>query len=112
MFPDTPGDKAALSADEWLQGKNSKPILINLEKGFVATIKKDFVTDAVVSNDARDPLKNPGSEKEYQEAFHALRKEHDALKNELAQKEVRIRQLEVQLDGVSLGNSVDKKIQA
>ena len=36
-------------------------------------------------------------EKEYQEAYHKLRKENDKLKNEVAQKDVKIRQLEVQL---------------
>jgi coronin-1B/1C/6 len=80
IFPETAGDKAALTADQWLAGKNAKPILISLEKGFVASAgKKEFVSNAIVANnDVRDPLKNPSSEKEYKDAFHALRKELDA----------------------------------
>ena len=54
----------------------------------------------VVVEEQRDPLKNPQSEKEYQDAFHALRKENEMLKNELAQKDVRMRQLEMQLESM------------
>jgi len=105
IFPDTVGDKPALTADKWFSGKSAKPLLISLEKGFTAATKKEFVTSGVVaSNDERDPLKNPQSEKEYQDAFHALRKENDSMKNELAQKDVKIRQLELQLENLMINS--------
>lgn len=99
IYPDTLGDKPALTAEQWLKGKTSNPILISLEKGFQPAARKEFVpdgTNAAASDAKVDPLKFPQTEKEYQEAFHHLRKENENLKNELAQKEVRIRQLEMQ----------------
>jgi coronin-1B/1C/6 len=102
IYPDTVGDKPSLTSEQWFSGKNADPKLISLEKGFQASERKEFVTEAVVTNEVRDPLKNPQSEKEYQDAFHALRKENDALKNELAQKDVRLRQLEMQLESMNV----------
>lgn len=64
IYPDTVGDKPSLKADEWFGGKNAAPKLISLEKGFQAGERKDFVTTAVVTNEERDPIKNPQSEKE------------------------------------------------
>lgn len=44
--------------------------MISLDKGFQATERKEFVTDAVVANpEDRDPLKNPQSEKEVCSAY-------------------------------------------
>jgi len=42
LYPDTVGDKPALSADEYFGGKSANPILINLEKGFIQSEKKAF----------------------------------------------------------------------
>lgn len=39
IFPDTPGDEPALTADEWIGGKDAEPILISLEEGFKAKEK-------------------------------------------------------------------------
>lgn len=111
IFPDTVGDIPAMTSAEWFEGNNAKPKLVSLEKGFQASAKKDFVTEApVASNEARDPLKNPANEREYQDAFHSLRKENDGLKNELAQKDVRIRQLELQLENLLSNGGGNAKI--
>lgn len=91
-----------MSADEWFEGKTSKPVLISLEKGFVPSVKKEFVTDAPAPVAAAP--KQTMSEKDYQDAFHALRKENEALKNEVAQKDVKIRQLETQLESLTAAN--------
>ncbi|CAG2164697.1 unnamed protein product [Oppiella nova] len=40
IFPDTPAPTPALSADEWLSGKNRNPILINLKTGSGAKTNK------------------------------------------------------------------------
>ncbi|KAL5972238.1 Coronin-1B [Taenia solium] len=36
LYPDTVGDTPALSADEWMSGKDADPILISLKDGFVS----------------------------------------------------------------------------
>lgn len=66
LYPETAGDKPALTAAQWFAGKNALPKLISLEKGFVATARKEFVTEASAATTevARDPLKNPQTEKE------------------------------------------------
>ena len=93
MYPETQGDTPSLTAEEWFSGKNKNPILINLANGFVPAVR-EFVTEAV--EEVNDE-KLPSNEKEYQDAYHKLRKENEKLKNLVAQKDVKIRQLEVQL---------------
>ena len=34
IFPETAGDEPALTADEWIEGKDADPIMISLEEGF------------------------------------------------------------------------------
>lgn len=103
IFPDTIGDAPSLSADEWFGGKNADPKLISLENGFQPSAKKEFQTEAFAgkSGKASSESKLLSSEKDYQDAYHQLRKENEALKNEIAQKDVRLRQLELQLEQLS-----------
>ena len=42
LYPDTAGDVPALSADEWISGKNANPILISLKGGYVTTQKENL----------------------------------------------------------------------
>ncbi|KAG0272229.1 Coronin-like protein crn1 [Linnemannia exigua] len=97
LFPDCIGDEAALTADAWFGGETADPKLISLEKGFTASVKKEFVASvaAQAAEDIVAPLKN---DKDYQEAYHKLRQENEDLKNQIAQKDVKIRLLEVQLE--------------
>ena len=37
IFPDTAGDVAALTADEWIAGANAPPVLISLRNGFTSS---------------------------------------------------------------------------
>ncbi|KAI7871650.1 hypothetical protein BDF14DRAFT_1763182 [Spinellus fusiger] len=46
IFPLTLGDEPSLTADEWFSGKNAQPKLIDLEAGFSAKSKKEFVPSA------------------------------------------------------------------
>lgn len=66
IYPETLGDQAALTASDWLAGKNANPLVISLEKGFLASAKREFVTEAVAlsTSETRDPVKNPQSDKE------------------------------------------------
>lgn len=97
MFPDCIGEEAALTADAWFGGETANPKLISLEKGFTATAKKEFVA-SVAAQAAEDIVTAPKSDKDYQEAYHKLRQENEDLKNQVAQKDVKIRLLEVQLE--------------
>ncbi|KAG0083321.1 Coronin-like protein crn1 [Podila epicladia] len=97
LFPDCVGDEAALSADAWFGGETANPKLISLEKGFTATVKKEFVSSAAAQV-AEEAVVVPKSDKDYQEAYHKLRQENEDLKNQIAQKDVKIRLLEVQLE--------------
>ncbi|KAF9094880.1 Coronin-like protein crn1 [Mortierella sp. GBA35] len=100
LFPDCVGDEAALTADAWFGGETANPKLVSLEKGFTASVKKEFVASvaAQAAEDIVTPLK---SDKDYQEAYHKLRQENEDLKNQIAQKDVKIRLLEVQLEQLS-----------
>ncbi len=96
-----------MTSEEWIKGKTAGPKLISLEAGFVPAPAKEFVTSAslpnpTVSRDLTHSRANSMSEKEYKETVHALIKENEDLKNIVAQRDIRIRQLESKLGSVSL----------
>ncbi|KAF9398720.1 Coronin-2B, partial [Podila epigama] len=97
LFPDCVGDEPALTADAWFAGESANPKLISLEKGFTVSAKKEFVSSAAAQV-AEEFVAPPKSDKDYQEAYHKLRQENEDLKNQIAQKDVKIRLLEVQLE--------------
>ncbi|KAF9977887.1 Coronin-like protein crn1 [Actinomortierella ambigua] len=97
LFPDCLSDEAALTADAWFAGETADPKLLSLEKGFTAAPKKEFVASAQAQVAEEVPVQLK-SDKDYQEAYHKLRQENEDLKNQLAQKDVKIRLLEVQLE--------------
>lgn len=69
--------------------------MISLEHGFAPpAAPKEFTTTAPA---AAAPAVGPTTEKEYQDAYHALRKEVEDLRNAVATRDVRIVQLEAQL---------------
>ncbi len=93
MYPETVGDQPSTTAEEFFNGTTKPPKMISLEKGFKPVVR-EFISE--VQEQEQDE-KLPTTDKEYQEAYHKLRKENDKLKNEVAQRDVKIRQLEVQL---------------
>ncbi|CAG8472219.1 6020_t:CDS:2 [Acaulospora colombiana] len=94
LFPPTLSDVPALTADEFFGGKNANPNTISLENGFQVKEKKEFVSSAPKEE-----------EKEYQDAYHQLRQENDDLRNQLAQRDVTIRALTIQLEQLKIGTS-------
>ena len=40
LYPDTPGDTAAISAEEWETGQDAEPVLISLRDGYQPTATK------------------------------------------------------------------------
>lgn len=88
-----------MSADAWFGGESAEPKLISLEKGFTASAKKEFVVSSAAAHAGEEHVvAPPKSDKDYQEAYHKLRQENEDLKNQMAQRDVKIRLLEVQLE--------------
>ncbi|CAO3675737.1 unnamed protein product [Rhizopus stolonifer] len=100
IFPPCFSDEPSLTADEWFEGKNADRKLVDLEAGFTAKAKKEFVPVAVEKQAANQESisSSPSKEKNYQEAFHEARKENEELKGKISQKDVKIRVLEIEID--------------
>ncbi|KAI9249892.1 hypothetical protein BY458DRAFT_483050 [Sporodiniella umbellata] len=102
IFPPCFSDEPSLTADAWFEGKNADRKLLDLEVGFTAKAKKEFVpvVKEVESAVKQESTKDTGLSKDenYQEAYHEARKENEALKGKLSEKEVKIRVLEIELD--------------
>ncbi|CAO3577891.1 unnamed protein product [Absidia cylindrospora] len=98
IFPPTISDEPALTADEWFQGKDANPKLVDLEAGFTVKTKKEFTPTAQVEEISEAKTVDPMNDKDYQAAYHELRKENDDLKNSLSQREIKIRVLESELE--------------
>lgn len=50
LYPDTLGDTAALTADEWMEGKDAEPILISLKDGYKPPESKATISVSKRSN--------------------------------------------------------------
>lgn len=87
IFPPTAGPDPALSAAEWFGGKNSDPILISLESGFVPR-EKEFKPSVVVEE------KPELGESELRVEHEKLQKRVAFLEAELVKREARIAELE------------------
>ncbi|XP_051484913.1 coronin-2B [Apus apus] len=103
IYPMTPGTEPALTPDEWLSGVNRDPILMSLKEGYRRTSKIVFKAPvrekkSVVVNGI-DLLENvpPRTENELLRMFFRQQDEIRRLKDELSQKDIRIRQLQLEL---------------
>ncbi|KAF0042921.1 hypothetical protein F2P81_004258 [Scophthalmus maximus] len=106
IYPMTAGTEPALSAGEWLSGINRDPVLMSLKDGyqrpnqlvFKAPVKEK---KSVVVNGI-DLLENvpPRTENELLRMFFRQQDELRRLKEELTTKDVRIRQLELELNNL------------
>uniref|UniRef100_A0A3B3I0L8 Coronin n=1 Tax=Oryzias latipes TaxID=8090 RepID=A0A3B3I0L8_ORYLA len=106
IYPMTAGIEPALSAGEWLSGINRDPVLMSLKDGyhkpnqlvFKAPVKEK---KSVVVNGI-DLLENvpPRTENELLRMFFRQQDELRRLKDELTSKDVRIRQLELELNNL------------
>ncbi|NXA18380.1 COR2B protein, partial [Ibidorhyncha struthersii] len=103
IYPMTPGTEPALTPDEWLSGVNRDPILMSLKEGYKKTSKIVFKAPvrekkSVVVNGI-DLLENvpPRTENELLRMFFRQQDEIRRLKDELSQKDIRIRQLQLEL---------------
>ncbi|CAB1339009.1 unnamed protein product [Coregonus sp. 'balchen'] len=106
IYPMTAGTEPALSANEWLSGINRDPVLMSLKEGyqkpnqlvFKAPVKEK---KSVVVNGI-DLLENvpPRTENELLRMFFRQQEELRKLKEELNTKDVKIRQLELELNNL------------
>ncbi|XP_026517386.1 coronin-2B-like, partial [Terrapene carolina triunguis] len=103
IYPMTPGIEPALTPDEWLSGMNRDPILMSLKEGYKKASKVVFKAPirekkSVVVNGI-DLLENvpPRTENELLRMFFRQQDEIRRLKDELSQKDIRIRQLQLEL---------------
>lgn len=109
LYPDTLGDTFALTADEWIEGKDAEPILISLKDGYkppeskssLSVTKRSNVLDKMPPKGAAKAAQNsPVSEKTLQEFADEIRK----LKAMIVKHENRIRALEAEV-ALNKGNT-------
>ncbi|CEP12573.1 hypothetical protein [Parasitella parasitica] len=105
IFPPCIGDEPALTADEWFEGKNAEPKLIDLEVGFTAKEKKEFTPSTTVEEVKPDTASASSEsasansvEKSAQDQLKELSKENEELKSLITQKDTKIRVLEIEVD--------------
>lgn len=100
LYPDTLGDTAAISADEWIGGTDAEPLLISLKDGYkppeskssLSVSKRSNVLDKMPPKGGKSPTNqtSPVSDKTLQEFADEIRK----LKAMIVKHENRIRALE------------------
>ncbi|CAO3596440.1 unnamed protein product [Absidia cylindrospora] len=98
IFPPAISDEPALTADEWFQGKDANPNTMDLEAGFKVKSKKAFNPTAQAEETKETKIADPMNDKDYQAAYHEMRKENEDLKNSLSQREIKIRVLESEME--------------
>jgi len=91
LYPDTPGDAPALTAEEWIAGKNATPIYISLKDGYKPS--KKLGGSKVVAK----PIASTGAAASKATGDAALLTEIEALKITLKEKDEEIAQLKTRL---------------
>ncbi|GJQ78111.1 hypothetical protein Trydic_g2449 [Trypoxylus dichotomus] len=107
LYPDTLGDTAALSAEEWIEGKDAEPILISLKDGYKPPESKASITVTKRSNmlnkippKSKSGGASPVSDKTLQEFADEIRK----LKAVIVKHETRICKLEEEVARAKAAN--------
>jgi hypothetical protein len=88
IFPPTAGPDPALSAAEWLGGRDANPILVSLEGGFVPRAPQEF-KPSVVAEEEKEL-----SEAELRVEVEKLTKRVSYLEAELVKRDAKIAELE------------------
>jgi len=89
LFPATAGEEPALSAAEWIAGKNAPPKLVSLEAGYVPPKNKAFVVDKVEETPEKEltPL-------EMKNKIQELENRVSYLEAEIAKRDLKIKELQ------------------
>ncbi|KAG9465574.1 hypothetical protein GDO78_018074 [Eleutherodactylus coqui] len=96
LYPDTIGPDPALTAEEWLSGKNAEPLLISLKDGYVPSKGRELKVNKNVLN-VRLPKRSQSSDGGgacADSALQQLTEEIKQLKATVAEQEKRIAHLE------------------
>jgi len=96
IFPDTTGDKPSGTASDFVNGSYKQIPRISLKDGFVPSQNTSFIAPKVEEK-KKEVIDNPQSVKDYQEAYHKLKSVVKKLEDELASKDVLIRQLQAKI---------------
>jgi len=89
LFPETPGEVAALTADEWIGGKNANPKLVSLEDGYVPPKHKALEVKKVEVKAEKEL-----TTAEMKQKIKDLENRVAYLEAELAKKELAIKELQ------------------
>ncbi|KAK8775774.1 hypothetical protein V5799_030880 [Amblyomma americanum] len=107
LYPETPGDTPAISAEEWAEGKDADPVLINLKEGYTASTKQDFAVTRKPNILNKMPEKQAASAKTSEHSVSSavsdskleeLLEEIKKLKSVVVKHEKRIKELESRLE--------------
>ncbi|XP_075035068.1 coronin-1A [Mixophyes fleayi] len=96
LYPDTLGPDAALTAEEWLSGKNAEPLLISLRDGYAPSKTRELKVTKNILN-TRLPKRSHssnGSGGSSDSTLEQLMEEIKKLKATVSEQEKRIAQLE------------------
>uniref|UniRef100_A0A9J7Y683 Coronin n=1 Tax=Cyprinus carpio carpio TaxID=630221 RepID=A0A9J7Y683_CYPCA len=106
IYPMTAGNKPSMTADEWIGGLDKGPVMMSLRPGskldsYVELDEKSSST-TYVSNGQLDSMhcSPPKTENELRQMFYKQQEEIRRLKEQLNQKDVRIKQLELEIKNV------------
>ncbi|XP_071037550.1 coronin-6 isoform X1 [Parasteatoda tepidariorum] len=110
LYPDTLADIPALSADEWISGKDADPILISLKEGYVPSKKPELKLSRpnILDNMPKKNSNNPVTQTNKQ-SVEELLEEVKKLKLTIQKHEVRIYDLEKKFESRMSGMNVLKK---
>ncbi|XP_035670758.1 coronin-2B-like isoform X1 [Branchiostoma floridae] len=119
IYPDTPGCRPSLSAEEWLSGYNRPPVLMSLRGHYSPSYTpklhlnvpttKPTITNGHDGMDPADNLRSPKTENELRSMVFRQEGEIRNLREELKSRDVRIRQLELELQNYKKRESPDNR---
>ncbi|XP_076364332.1 coronin-1C-like isoform X2 [Tachypleus tridentatus] len=99
LYPNTVSDVPAISAEEWVDGKEAEPILVSLKEGFVPSRKQEFkvtkksnILDKMPKQSTQ--VASAASDKKMDELLDEIKK----MKGTLIKHERRIRELERKIE--------------
>lgn len=120
LYPDTVGDTAALTAEEWMEGKDAEPILISLRGGYVPpsapksdlrVSKRSNVLDKKPrgSGHVVDVALSEDIIKEFKEEIRKLKAMIVKHENRIRALEERVKTADAEVENSKAGN--DKKVE-
>ncbi|XP_035204835.1 coronin-1C-like [Stegodyphus dumicola] len=111
LYPDTLADIPAISAEEWIDGKDADPVLISLKEGYVPSKKQELKTISKSNILDNMPKKNSPTPQPSKQKLDELLEEVKKLKMTIQKHEVRILDLEKKFESRTGQMNLLKKAQ-